>query len=316
MKTKAYFLAIGILLNITILPAQAVEIILKEKVTVSSSDIFLGDIAEIYGAPSDASPELKKLYIGKSPLLGRSKVYKQDYLKMRLASQREIQLKGAEEVSITTTYQVLDLSKLKNKVKDYLMKCVGNVQEEIEIEFYRIPKEVILPKGEVELFVGFKGAPPRLAGNIYVPVRIDISGKKYKVVEIGVKIRRFSKIVVVNKDLTRNHILDKSDITLALRETTFLPSDVIKNIDLVFNKKLTQNLRKDMVLCKRWIKIPPLVKRGQRVDILVQMKNVLIKTEGLVQEEGIVGELIKVRNISSKKIVQARIAGEKIVIVE
>lgn len=316
MKTKAYFLIIGVLLNITILSAQAVEVILKEEVVVASSDVFLSDIAEIYGGLSDASHELKKLYIGRSPLLGRSKEYKKDYIKMRLASQGGIQLKGAEKVSITTDYQVLDLGELKNKVKEYLMGCISDAQEEIEIEFYRVPEKIILPKGEVELFVGFKKRPTRLTGNIYVPVRIDISGKKYKVVEIGVKIRKFSRVVVVSKDLTRNHILDKSDVTLALMETTFLSCDVVKDIDLVLNKRLTDNLRKDMPLCERWVKIPPLVKRGQEVDILVQMKNVQIKTKGLAREDGIKGELIKVRNISSKKIVQARVAGREVVIVE
>ncbi|MFH1449708.1 MAG: flagellar basal body P-ring formation chaperone FlgA [bacterium] len=315
MKIKYYFLIIC-LINLVTISTQAVEVVLKEKVVVSSSEIFLEDIADIYPETSD---HLKKLYIGRSPLLGKSKVYKQDYIKMRLASQKspsDIKLKGTEKVLVMRSYQTLDLDELKKKIRDYLIECMEDNQEEIKIEFYQIPKKIELPNGEVKIYVGFNGRPTHLVGNIYVPVRIDVSGAKYKVIKIGVKVRRFSKVVVANKNLELGHILDQADIRLALRETTFLSYDVARDLDLALNKRLTQRVDEGKALCERWIEVLPLVKRGEEVEILSKMDNILIKTKGLAREDGKLEELIKVRNISSKKEVLAKVIEKNIVIIE
>ena len=55
------------------------------------------------------------------------------------------------------------------------------------------------------------------------------------------------------------------------------------------------------------IETPPTIKRGDTVKLFIRTENFKIITKGLAQENGVTGEIIKVQNFDTKKVLRGRI---------
>ena len=61
---------------------------------------------------------------------------------------------------------------------------------------------------------------------------------------------------------------------------------------------------------------PVMVKRGKLVRIVLENGPLRVTTIGLSQQNGAFGDIIKVKNISSKNVIYARVMGNSLVQVE
>ena len=52
---------------------------------------------------------------------------------------------------------------------------------------------------------------------------------------------------------------------------------------------------------------PTLIKRGETISLIAQSKNFQIKTVAIAQQDGKAGQIIRVKNVASKKTVEARV---------
>ena len=53
--------------------------------------------------------------------------------------------------------------------------------------------------------------------------------------------------------------------------------------------------------------MPPVLKRGEKVSIVVRKEALFLRIPGEILEDGAVGEKIRVRNLQSKKIIEATV---------
>ena len=81
-------------------------------------------------------------------------------------------------------------------------------------------------------------------------------------------------------------------------------------IDDAIGAVLKRGVRRGDALQDNWLDIPPVVLRGQRVRLIARRGQIQLSTLGETLSKGRSQELIRVRNLSSKKIVTGRVTAD------
>jgi flagella basal body P-ring formation protein FlgA len=133
---------------------------------------------------------------------------------------------------------------------------------------------------------------------------------------VRARIEVLMDVVVSTKSLPKNGMINRDDVRLVKRWFNRLPSNIISSLDAVVGMKLRTNVKPNAEITGNMVRSIPMVKRGKPVRIVFENGSMRITTIGLSDQDGMHGELIKVRNVSSKKVIYARVTGNSLVKVE
>ena len=87
------------------------------------------------------------------------------------------------------------------------------------------------------------------------------------------------------------------------------PPDVVDDVHEAIGKRVKSRIQAGGTIRKSSIDIPPLIQKGKRIKMIYQSSGLTATAGGEALEDGYKGLLIKVRNESSKRIVDAIVDG-------
>jgi len=120
-------------------------------------------------------------------------------------------------------------------------------------------------------------------------------------------------VVVLKRPLPRGAVLSAADLALERRPLTRLPQDALFDLKEAVGKELRVGLPAGRILRQTQVKVPPLIKRNQIVKIVARSAHLTVVAQGQARQDGCLGEIIRVRNLSSKREIYARVAGPGVV---
>lgn len=138
-------------------------------------------------------------------------------------------------------------------------------------------------------------------------VAILVHGKEYGPIRMDGDLRLYGEVACAAKSMDGNHLLSATDIHTVRRDVTFLGPGVVTDAAAAVGKLLTVSVQPGTVLYTRYLKKPPLVKRGDLVTILARAGGLEVKASGRARDPGAKGDLIRVKNLMSRQIVEARV---------
>jgi len=133
-------------------------------------------------------------------------------------------------------------------------------------------------------------------------------------VRVRVEIQGF--VVLARTGLRRHQEIGEKDVHLIKKNLNLLPPDVLTDLKEAVGKRLTLSVNGQEVLRNSMVEIPPLVRKGDRVLLIIDHSYFRITTFGEVKEDGRRGDWVKLVNISSKKEVHGRVVDAHTVQVE
>ncbi|MCP4126171.1 MAG: flagellar basal body P-ring formation protein FlgA [Gammaproteobacteria bacterium] len=151
----------------------------------------------------------------------------------------------------------------------------------------------------------------RRMGKITVGIRCNGTHPWSMFVPVTVKV--MTQVVVARDSLPRGAVIGEGDIGLEQRDISRLHRGYLEKKTAVLGKKLRQRIRQHQVITPSQLDSPHAIKRNNRVTILASSKALKIRVTGKALQNGSLGELIRVRNESSKKELDARIIAPGIV---
>ncbi len=128
---------------------------------------------------------------------------------------------------------------------------------------------------------------------------------------VPVKITVLKTIYVAKRALIKGTRLTQDDIYQTEMDVQRLNQGYFTEKDQLIGQICKQNIPPNSPLNPHNIEAAKLINKGERVSIIVNDSNLTISMDGVAMEEGTLGETIKVRNLSSKKIIDAQITGSK-----
>ncbi len=115
------------------------------------------------------------------------------------------------------------------------------------------------------------------------------------------------QIVVAVRPLARGEVIQSEDITTELLDTSTLRNGYLTNTEFAVGKLLKHPLRIREPLRQGVLTSPIAVKRGQTVRLEVISGSITVAAKAIALTNGRIGESVRVRNISSKRVVNAEV---------
>lgn len=122
-----------------------------------------------------------------------------------------------------------------------------------------------------------------------------------------VAVKSFEAVLVLTKQLSRNDRIGLEHFTTETRDTSTLQPGYLTDPNDIINKQATRFIPVGSVLYRSHYSEPTLVKRGERVSIQSGKPGLLITSTGVAMTDGIKGQQISVKNVSSQRVIQATV---------
>jgi len=290
-------------------------IYLKSFARVRGEYIKLGEIANIEGE-EELTKKLEQIEVTSSPLPGRSRTLNRGYIMVRLyqnnISRNEISFKGAKEVKVTSSFNLIEKERLLKIAKELVIPFFKGKEVKIEIDKQRFSSSLKVPPGKLRL----EGGTPSftyLHNFCIIPVRVYINDKLYQTISLPLKIKVFEEVLVTQKRLLAGHILTQEDLRKEKRQISNSLEDVATNLKEALGKRVIRAIPAHTPLLKKILRPPLLVRQGDLVRLIGKGLGIEVITQGRALEEGGKGEIIEVVNVNSLKKLKAKIVDAGVV---
>lgn len=140
-----------------------------------------------------------------------------------------------------------------------------------------------------------------------VLVQTQCPGTKPWKVYLPVTIKAYRPVVVSNTNIARGQVLRASDIILQEREVSHHKSFGLYRLEQAINQVAKRHIRSGSVLSPMHIAPPKIIKRGSKIDIIANSGRVSVSMSGTALSDGRIGDLIRVKNLSSNKVLRAKV---------
>lgn len=173
-----------------------------------------------------------------------------------------------------------------------------------EINLLRPLADVSLPNGIINIQVSVPAV--NYIGVTPVRARISVGGKMYRDVNFVVAVRIFDYAIIANHDLRIEVPVSESDFRIA-EISVDGRSDYVKDIQEVKGLVPQRIVRAGSPVSISYFRQPVVLSSGNPVRIIVHYKGIEASAKGIAMTRGRIGEIIKVKNEASEKILSARV---------
>jgi len=288
---------------------SGLKIYLPREVMVQDSSLNLGQLSIIRGRESLVA-EASKISMGRIAVPGQTIVIDRLLVLSRLACSgipaSKVTLSGAEKITIRQRYKVvtgdefvaLAVSLLEN-IPPGSSGCRWNPM--------RKPEDFVVPGAGQDIRFSPRLDQSGVRNQVKVNVAILSAGKEIGVREVVFALKYSYRHAVTKIDVAAGGVFSPENLRIETQLSDYPePADWAPPYGLAARRRLPA----DTVLLSHMVeaaKSPVIIERNQNVVIRIERPGFLITAVGKTMQDGKAGELIKVRNVDSQRIILVKI---------
>ncbi len=142
--------------------------------------------------------------------------------------------------------------------------------------------------GQITVFAKCNGTTP---WSLYIPATVTV----------------YQNIIIANQGIFRGTTLTKKHLKLQKADLSRAYYGYYTSFDDVVGMQAGKSIPAGAIITKHFLELPDIIKKGQEVFIQAKTKGINVQLKGKALSNGKQGQLIKVKNISSGKTVQAKV---------
>lgn len=216
---------------------------------------------------------------------------------------------------VPKTTIVISPAKIRAAVNHYIIRQSPWNSKQLKVKRIKYNHSITVPVGKVSLEVS---APKHTdwLGAIPFTVNIKVNGRKITRLTVAANIEVWSNVVLTTKPLGRFQPIDADDIKVVKMDLARVPNNAVLIPEKVIGLRARRNIAANCILRKNQIEIPPMVKRGDIIQVVAESPTMKISVKGIAKQNGGEGDRIRVVNLKSKKIIYAKVVDGQTVTVE
>ncbi|MGE4560579.1 MAG: flagellar basal body P-ring formation chaperone FlgA [Desulfobulbus sp.] len=287
-----------------------------EHATVTGPRIVLGDIAQVRFA-GDQTETLASLPIASSPAPGQSKNLYTVSVINSLRNRKEvagIDWQGSPNIMVERRATRISRAQIEAILGQFLKENSERLpQAEIRLNVLHAPDELFFPFGTLSWNV----TPSRqgILGSTSFSIAFFVDGQPVGNCVVRGKLAAFGEVAVAAIPLRKGEKISARSIRLEKRDLTRL-DDPFTAKERLIGLEAARTITAGSVLEHDNISAPAIIRDGQMVTIVAHKGPMQLTTKGLAKESGRRGEMIRVKNISSSKMIYCRVDRPGVVSVE
>ncbi|WP_231861990.1 flagellar basal body P-ring formation chaperone FlgA [Legionella hackeliae] len=202
--------------------------------------------------------------------------------------------------------QSLDL--LKEKIENHVLASLATQKNsKIRVEVDKIDSRLKLKPcqdNHLEVFnpyqiplirvntMGIKCQEPENRWTLFVPIKITVQ----------------KPVLVAKHPLNKGSLINEEDLEIQEIDISQLKQGYFDKTETVVNQACKTNIAQGSVITPQLLQAESLVHKGEQVAIQAITDNFSVSMEGIAMNEGAAGDVIRVKNLSSKKIIEAQVS--------
>jgi len=297
-------------------PAWATPTIeVAPRAEITGPTVRLGEIAQLRGFSKARTRELAAIEVGKSPNVGLGQYMPRAYLESRIRRagvSESVRLPLRVELSRKT--KTIDGEYIAGRVRAALAE--GMPHDPRDLAEVRVPSiaDIVVP-AQADLDVRF-AADEDFTGAVTADVVITDAGELVRRRRVNAHIDLLVDALGVSEEMRRGGRLTTAHLMVLRIAQSRLPKDAIIKPEFIDGAIVRRTIRPGEPIREAFLKVPPLVERGQRVRMVARRGDVSVTTIGEALASGPRGARIRVRNLASRKIVGGKVISSGVVEME
>lgn len=212
----------------------------------------------------------------------------------------------------TTSTQALDNPQLRPAVDEFMAGYTAKLKAQLG------------PKTRVEYKAGAldaRSAPSVCAAPLAIETREPLQpsarlnlrvscdeGSSWSIY-LPIDLTIYRPVVIAVKPLTHGATVTADDVRLSEINVTQITGQYLSSLDEAIGKDVKRSVASGSPILEPQLEAPLLVRRGESIVISAASDIVAVKVSGIALTDGRLGEQIRIKNLSSTRIVQAKIVG-------
>jgi flagella basal body P-ring formation protein FlgA len=173
---------------------------------------------------------------------------------------------------------------------------VGNIDPRLRLAGCAKPLAAFLPAGS------------RLPGNSTIGVRCETPLPW--TVYVSVRVKVMAPVWVAARALGRGETLRNTDLQSQIHDLAGIQGSAITDLAQALGRQAAVPIAPGTILRSNLLRASRLVKRGEKVTILAKSGGIEVRMSGEALSDGAEGDSIQVRNVLTKKTIQATVTQE------
>jgi flagella basal body P-ring formation protein FlgA len=281
------------------------ELLLKERVETSQEELLLKELAKIEGSPLEreilgkipiatAPPPCRKRVLTKREVAGKIA----NYLRKNRVSVEEIAVKGANRIEVIRSCTLAGGERIKERISEYLKKNYP------ELVLISVPSPSIrIPYKNYQEKVELDSLGERYARFVYT---ITVNGKTVKKLWIPARIDKKVKVVVARAPIPKGLLIEPQMVEVK-EVLSSKARGALSEVNEVVGKVAKKDFLPGEVIKERELSPNFVVKKGKPVKVVYEKGPIHIEILGIPLENGATGNIIRVKNISTGKVLRCRV---------
>ncbi|MDK9707967.1 MAG: flagellar basal body P-ring formation chaperone FlgA [Desulforhopalus sp.] len=303
------FLLIMVLFFSSARVAPALEITFNKRAQVTDSVIRLGDVAT-FDEQTSLTEALATQPIGQAPPPGESLFLRAQNIKQGFASNHSLpgdtSWGGSGTISVSREGVIISPDRIKEIIAEFIEANKKNLPKaEIQFIAQSLPLPFTIPKGNLDYEV--IPSNPAILGSSSMAIIFKVDDKVVRNMSVRGKIEALAEVVTASEPLKKGLILRPQHLKMATMNigenanTALSPDEVV-------GMQLVRPLAAGSPIATSMIEALPIIKRGQKVRIIVTSGALHLTATGFAHNDGKLDEMIKVQNLNSNKTIYGRVA--------
>ncbi len=193
---------------------------------------------------------------------------------------------------------------IREAVTSFLESKLRRQKLDFKIQLNKLDPRLKLPRCTTPLDI-FNPPGSRPFGNVSIGVRC--TAIKPWTIYTSVKVILYKNVVVLTKPMQRGATITSSHVGKKRIELSKTEQHYLTELSDVIGKNTRRPLASGMVLNMTLLSDPKTIERGQQVTLIADANGMKIRMMGAALMDGVLGQRIRVRNISSKRIIEGTV---------
>lgn len=310
VKVLLWFLGALLVIMLPQTAFSATAIAWKEEVTVTGPMLTLGDLAYLSGDDPVRVALLQTVGMGEVPDPGKTRYLTGEVLLARLSvagiSPRAEGWPLPCSILVTTLSQTISRDIIDQKVAEALTGQIAYPGDDTTIQLRGRLHDVQIPVGPYEIAVTFPRGV-RVTGPTQAVADILVDDRPVERIYLTYDVKIMVNAYIVKNTVGRHQFLSEADVAVEKRMLSGLPVRAVKDAVMLKSYWTRRAISPGTVLTEDMLDIPPAAKRNSQVTIIVDYGGIFITTYGLALQDGRPGDVIRVRNLESQRIIMAKV---------
>lgn len=128
--------------------------------------------------------------------------------------------------------------------------------------------------------------------------------------QISLRVQRFADVLVASTNIKLHEELNSGKLIKRLADVTSLREQAVTSPDSIAGYRTRRNLAEGQIVTREAVEPMPDIEVGHEIAIQYKKNSFVISTRGQAMQTGWFGQLVRVRNLASGKVIVAQVSGE------